>query len=241
MRDRTHPFPVRHSSVQEDWRAWLPEHKAHVFDNLGRQLETAYTMLSVSLNEALALRQTGHLGMSRQVAVVTAELSGLLACPLAAMLRTLGEHARHHGIVPNTVPLDPSNFRASRSLRTARMSALLYKIMLSQRSQFLHKVHILHEMVEDLEKDFAAKVAEIAEVTSEDSGEAWISLDELHYDLNTCLRESVVLLKSFLVVLPEEELGDFEREARRLPEPAEPRNAGSREIRHRRTASIAGK
>jgi hypothetical protein len=33
--------------------------------------------------------------------------------------------------------------------------------------------------------------------------ESWSALDTLHYDLNTCLRESIVVLKSFLRVLPD--------------------------------------
>ena len=34
-------------------------------------------------------------------------------------------------------------------------------------------------------------------------------LDKGHFDLNTCLRESIVLLKSFLVVLPDEQVTAF--------------------------------
>jgi hypothetical protein len=37
----------------------------------------------------------------------------------------------------------------------------------------------------------------------------WEALDSLHYDLNTCLRETIVVLKSFLLGLSPEELDAF--------------------------------
>ena len=36
-------------------------------------------------------------------------------------------------------------------------------------------------------------------------------MDAGHFDLNTCLRESMILLKCFLRVLPDEEIVDFEK------------------------------
>jgi hypothetical protein len=227
--------------VREDWRAWLPEDKSRVFYGFVQQFETAYAMLSVSLNEAMALRDAGLLGKSRQAATVTADVSRLLSDPLIAMLRALDSHARHYGTTPNTSPLDPANFRGPRSLRAARMSSLLCRILLSQRSQFLNKIHVLQEMVEDLQKDLSSSLEEVMDGTSVDPGETWLSLDTLHYDLNTCLRETIVLLKSFLHVLPEEEVGDFEREARRKPSPAAPPKVRARDIHHRRPALFAGK
>ncbi|MGC1289649.1 MAG: hypothetical protein WA855_00080, partial [Candidatus Acidiferrales bacterium] len=55
-------------------------------------------------------------------------------------------------------------------------------------------------------------------------------LDELHYDVNTCLRETVVVLKSFILALPPKNLPLFEDDlstaasaARELLRPAVPR------------------
>ncbi len=241
MRDQTHSLRGRLSSVSEDWRAWLPAEKARIFEDIGQQWETAYTMFSVSLDEAMTLRQTGQIGKSRQAAAVTAELSGLLCGPLISTLRALEGHARHHGLVPNAVPLNPANFRGNRCLRAARMNSLFSKVLLSQRSQFLHKVRALHEMVEDLERDFGATIQEVAECIEGDPAEVWVALDLLHYDLNTCLRETIVVFKSFLHVLPDEELAAFESEAREKARPAPARKDRPRDIRHRRPATIEGK
>ena len=44
----------------------------------------------------------------------------------------------------------------------------------------------------------------------------WAELEILHDDINTCLREITVVLKSFFCALPEEELGPFEQCLRSL-------------------------
>ena len=42
--------------------------------------------------------------------------------------------------------------------------------------------------------------------------ESWKILESHHYDLNTCLREAEVLLKSFLRALPADQVSDFAAE-----------------------------
>ena len=54
--------------------------------------------------------------------------------------------------------------------------------------------------------EFHLSATAIAEGTSTQPGVCWSELDTLHYDLNTCLRESVVVLKSFIYVLPAAEM-----------------------------------
>src|SRR2546427_8822588 len=84
-------------------------------------------------------------------------------------------HARHYGTVPNSAPLNPANFRGARRRRAARMSSLLSHVLLSQQSQFLHKVDELEGMVEDLAKEFRAAVAEDRKSTRLNSSHSQIS------------------------------------------------------------------
>ena len=91
------------------------------------------------------------------------------------------------------------------------MSGLLDRVLFSHRRQFLHKVSTLQEMVEDLERDFRNAAEDLAGSPCIDTETGWREMDWGHYDLNTCLRETIVLFKSFLVVLPAAQLGDFER------------------------------
>jgi len=215
--------PTRGKSVKDDWRAWLPEAKAHVFRDHVHQLESNYVMLSVSLDEAIELEQMGQPGKSQQAVGITSSLCKLLTQTLGGLLRALSEHAKHYGTIPNAVPLDPANFQGQRGQRSARMSSLLNHVLLSQRLQFLHKLSTLEEMVEDLGKDFRHAADDLAEGASLNSPKMWAEVDAGHYDLNTCLREAIVVFKSFLIALPEDQLGAFQdavREQSQLNEPA---------------------
>jgi len=65
------------------------------------------------------------------------------------------------------------------------------------------------ELTEDLRGTFVASVQELAEGAPLRTDQYWEALDASHYDLNTCLRESVVLFKCFLQALPLEQLPEF--------------------------------
>lgn len=210
MNYRVRALSARGISVQADWRAWLPVVKDEVFRSYVRLLEISYNIFSVSLDEALSLRQYGRFAKATQAVCVTPDLCSRFAHPLVALLWSLGEHAKHYGTVPNADPLNPANFQGARGQRAARISSLLCRILLSERAQFLHKVSTLTEMVEDLNLDFSAAAARIADRAFGDSDPEWLAVDAAHYDLNTCLREAIVVLKSFLMALPEDQLESFQ-------------------------------
>jgi len=241
VKDSSRPLSARGSSVQQDWRAWLPDDKAQIFRNHERHLESLYYMFSISLNEAIELKHAGLLVKSQRAIGMTSELCERLTCPLAGTLRALHEHAKHYGTIPNAAPLDPANYQGQKNKRSARMSDLLNRVLLSHRLQFLHKVSTLLEMVEDLGKDFRTAAGDLAEGLSTDPESGWNEVDANHYDLNTCLRETIVLLKSFLVVLPGCQLGTFQNAVckqsqvlvNELP-------IWERLIRHRRMPAFAG-
>jgi len=242
VNDFVRPPSARGKSVKDDWRAWLPEAKAQVFKKQVHELESSYGMLSVLLDEAIELRELGYPAKSSQAVGITSGLCKLLTEMLAGLLRALSEHAKHYGTIPNAAPLDPANFQGQKGQRSARMSSLLNHVLLSQRLQFLQKVSTLEEMVEDLGKDFRDAVDDLAEGFSLDPGKMWDDVDTDHYDLNTCLRESIVVFKSFLIALPENQLGIFQNtvhQQSQLQETVVPFPQGI--IRHRRTATIAGK
>ena len=238
MKDCDRPS-TRGRSVKDDWRAWLPEAKAQVFDKQVQRLESSYVMLSVSLNEAIELRHLGQPGKSLQAVGMTSGLCRLLTQTLAGLLRALSEHAKHYGTIPNAAPLDPANFQGHRGQRSARMSSLLNRVLFTHRLQFLHKVSTLEEMVDDLGKDFRSAADDLAEGTSLNPMEIWAEVDSDHYDLNTCLRESIVVFKSFLIAMPEGQLGAFQ-DTVRLQSQDVGLPSSQRVIRRRRMTAIAG-
>jgi len=243
LRDPFSPLSGRRGTVQDDWRARLPEEKLKVFTAYVRRLDSAYCMLSVALNEALALRHEGRLVKCCQAVNVTPSLCTRLTEPLASLIRVLSEHAKHYGTVPNTAPLDAQNFQTVKGQRSARMSNLLSKVLLSQRMQFLHKLSTLLEMVENLRKEYCESAEELCTGLATDPGLLWKTIDAAHYDLNTCLRETIVLLKSFLLALPEEQLAGFQKSVmgawRAVTQ--ESGTMANHDLWHRRIAHSAGK
>jgi hypothetical protein len=239
LNDYRGSLPLRGNSVQDDWRAGLPKEKAQVYNQHVHELESSYAMLSVSLNEAIELRQLGQPGKSKLAVGITSGLCKLLTQALGGLLHALSEHAKHYGTTPNAAPLDPANFQGQRGQRSARMSSLLNRVLLTHRLQFLHKVSTLEEMVDDLGKNFRMAADDLAEGTSLNPMEIWAEVDSDHYDLNTCLRESIVVFKSFLIAMPDGQLGAFQ-DTVRLQSQDVGVPSSQRVIRHRRMTAIAG-
>ncbi len=202
-------WPQRVRSVREDWFAWLPAEKDRVFEAAVSELEVDYSMLSVTLDEAFDHHGKG-LPTRAQIEVgVSGELFDRLAARLVRALRALEDHARHFGTLPNVAPLNPDFFRGETAQRMARKSSLLQTVLFSARSKFFHKLRLVAETVEDLQGEFRQAVEGMSDGASLHRSAGWDALDILHYDLNTCLRETIVVLKSFLCALPNEEVQSF--------------------------------
>jgi len=231
----------RYDSVQQDWRAFLPEAKSALFYAHAKELESAYLMLSVALDGALGLRRRGQSVKAVQAAEVTPELCDRLVLRLNSVLHAMRQQARHFGIVPNLAPLEASNFRTERAQRVARFSSLMSHVLFSERSQFMQKISALEQIVEELGGSFVEAVGSADPVDSGDPSVSWRALDACHFDLNTSLRETLVLLKSFLVVLPEEQLELLDFTIRGLCRARSTLHFPTAVIHARRMATVAGK
>jgi hypothetical protein len=237
--------PRRGTTVRDDWRSWLSDRKEEVFRARLFDLETSYGMLSVALNEALEFHRCGRVAKSWQAACVAPGLCDRMVLSLSGILFGMEGHARHYGTVPNAAPLEASNFRGSRGQRSAKINNLVSRVLLTERSQFFHKIRVLEDMIESLRKEFCAAAESLAGGASPNPALEWETLDSAHYDLNTCLREAIVILKSFLVVLPEDQLSRFDRSLKAL-QCRQVNSSSSSEsaiewYHRRRTAQFAGK
>jgi hypothetical protein len=93
----------------------------------------------------------------------------------------------------------------------------------------------------DIGKDFRLAVENLSSGACNDVDADWRVVDAAHYDINTCLREAIVLLKSFLLVLPEDQLGAFQKTVRSQMQVPEPSTfSDERLVRARRMASVGG-
>ena len=201
----------RTSSVQEDWVAWLPEEKDRLFDATLNELEISYGILSVTLDDAFNLCQQGKLAPAREQARMFAELFDRLAARLRGILRSLYEHSRQFGTFPNTAPLRPRFFRSERAQQVARSNNVLALVRFRARTRFFRKLGALEEIVAGLQREARETARDIAEGIAVSWRKQWTRLEVLDYDLNTSLRETTIVLKSFFCVLPIEELPVFRR------------------------------
>ena len=221
----------RTASVQEDWLAWLPEEKDRLFDGTVNELDRSYGILSVTLDDAFNLCQQGKLAPAREQARMFADLFDRLAGRLRGVLRSLYEHSHEFGTFPNTAPLRPGFFRSERGQQVARANNLLAVVRFRARTRFFRKLGALEEIVAGLQREARETAREIAEGVAVSWRKQWTRLEVLDYDLNTSLRETTIVLKSFFCVLPTEELSAFRQRMVSLsPKPFAGQNRRSAQV-----------
>jgi hypothetical protein len=89
------------------------------------------------------------------------------------------------------------------------MDNLLAKVVFRGRTRFFHKLHALKEIIEELQKETRVIVDDVSDGEPVFPDRAWREFEVLGYDLNTCMGETTVVLKSFFCALPPEELEAF--------------------------------
>jgi hypothetical protein len=203
---RKRSSPPARRNVSDDWIAVLPREKSQLFDIVVRDWECSYAMMSVALDDALSLRARGELVCACQQVSIAADLLSRLASILIAACDALADRGKHVGNLPVVEPLRSEFFRGDTAQGAASWNGLLHHVLFGGRSRFFHKIKILSGTVEQLGREFDRAAEDISMGMSVQPGEAWKALDSLHYDLNTCLRETEVVLKSFLRALPTDQV-----------------------------------
>jgi len=199
-----------------------------LFDATRNDLESSDFILSVTLDEALALCKGGQFDSAKERANVIAGLYDRLAIRIGHVIRVIRDHGSHFGTLPNVKPLSPSNFRGVAAQRVSMMNNLLAKVLFRERTRFFHKLSSLGEIIEDSQKEVRAIVNGISEGASKFPDRAWQQLEVLGYDLNTCMGETTVILKSFFCALPPEELETFREKLVNMTQARPPADPGHR-------------
>jgi hypothetical protein len=180
-----------------------------LFDLTRTDLESSSTILSIALDEALALCEQGEFEQAKESAVVFSDLFNRLAIRLSLVIRTIKEHGSHFGTLPNVTSLVSSNFRGTTAQRISWMSGILAKVVFRGRTRFFHKLESLGEIIEELQKEAQGIVTDVTDGAPIFPDRAWRELEVLSYDLSTCMGETTVVLKSFFCALPPDELETF--------------------------------
>jgi hypothetical protein len=196
----------RSVDVREDWLSSLPEDKDQLFESVRSELEPAYQITSIALNDVLTLRRENRLPPAAEQSAIIGTLFDRLGRLLQAVLRAMSEHGRHFGTVSVVIPLRPGFFRSANAQRVARNNHLVSRVLFSAEGRFYRKIRALLHIIAALQKE----MRNLARANANDVAASCDRLDELHYDLNTCLRETLVTFKSFLWVLPAPEMAAFQ-------------------------------
>lgn len=203
---------ISRSSVKEAWCARLPAEKNRIFDIVVRDWEEAYAIFSIPLDEAMALRSQSKLARARQCVEIAASVVIDLTAPLASSCLILEKWGHQLAAPPAVAALNPSFYRSEAARQYAQWNQLMHHVLFGSRSRFLHKVRVLEMSVSALGDEFHREANELSAGVHVHPDASWMRLDELHYDVNTSLRETVVVLKSFLLALPPKNLSLFHDE-----------------------------
>jgi hypothetical protein len=203
---------MRGRTVRDDWFAWLPEEMGQLFGATRNELEFSNEILSVTLDEVLALSEQEEFTIAKERVVAFGELFDRLAIRLRLVIRTIEEHGSHFGTLPNVTPLAAENFRGTTAQRISFVDSLLSKVVFRGRTPFFHKLYALKEIIEELQNETRIIVEDVIDGAPVFPVRAWRELEVLGYDLNTCMGETTIMLKSFFCALPDDEVEVFRRE-----------------------------
>ena len=88
---------------------------------------------------------------------------------------------------------------------------LLYRLPGLRQVKFLRKIHILRQVAACSNVEFHRAAISLASPSATiPLALSWAKVVDCHYDLNTCLRESLVMLKCSLRTLSANQLGSFQ-------------------------------
>jgi hypothetical protein len=204
-------------TVMDDWIAALPRDKAQLFDVVVRRWESFYAMMSVALDDGFSFRARGELVCARRQVTVSADLFTRLAGVLIGSCNAAAARGRQMASVPPVEPLNPSFFRGDTARSAAARSEFLHGVLITSRLRFAQKLKILSETMLLLAGEFNGAAEDISAEITIAPPSSWATLETLHDDFTTCMRENEVVLKCFLRALPADQLEAFRVELDSTP------------------------
>jgi len=205
------PFPRMGTSVEVDWFGALPETQLNAFRSYSKDAESLYSMFSISLDEAITQRNKGSKKKCIRLVTLSSDLCGRLAGCLDTLFYSMAEHCKEYGITPSFAPLRTEYFCGRPAKWSALRCCLLYRLPGLRQVKFLRKIHILRQVAACSNIEFHRAAISLASPSATiPLALSWAKVVDCHYDLNTCLRESLVMLKCSLRTLSANQLGSFQ-------------------------------
>jgi hypothetical protein len=197
------------STVRRDWHSPLTDDKDLVFMLGVNTVTNSYDIFGIELDEGLRSFRRGQPVLAREHTLVSADLCERFVGPLSGLLSALEQHARHYGTLPTVDPLHAEHFRGDAPRRAAALNDLLSQVLWRHHLRFMHKLRTLSEITFNLCSSYRNVAERVAEGSSISCRQDFDALECAHFDLTTAFREATVLLKCFLVALPDQEVKFF--------------------------------
>jgi hypothetical protein len=197
------------TAVQQDWIAWIPCQSLELFEQVREELDGSCVALAVILNEALDDQSRASSNIDPEMALLFAGLFERLADRLASVLDALEQHGRAHGTRANATPLRASDFRSAHARLTAYMDQWRQFWPATGYAMFHAKIESMHRIVSTLRQQAQQEVSAITGGQARNTQAHWRRLEPLQDDLNTCLQETTIVLKSFFCAIPASEVPLF--------------------------------
>src|SRR5262249_5594981 len=161
------------------WYANLSKDKTALLMAVRRELEIAYSMFSVALDQAVATRKHGRPALAKDHVAVSADLCVRFGTALEKVLQALGRHGRHFSSPPNITDLNSESFLGTRARQAVLKHNLYSRILFGLDNRFLHKIQTLAEIADDLTEEYLDTSAEMIEGAGSSKEQYWKQLTHL--------------------------------------------------------------
>ena len=194
--------PSGPDAVNRLWRTALEPKCASVYHDVVAEVNSTFTMFSVALNDALAVREEEP-ALADRLIEMSLELLGRFLNALEALVKVMTNCSPGLHRWPQVRPLAAENFRSASTVTLARRQALLHTILLSSRMRFLQKLADIGRAASRLAEEYTEAAQDVL-VGGSSAVAGWQTLDQAHYDLNTLWQETQIVFKAVLHFIPEE-------------------------------------
>lgn len=179
-----------------------------VFESIALELETHTAMLGVALNDAIEECEDGRLDIAWKLVRLAAEGWLRLAEIVTVTLNTVNDYMPVARVVVPARQMGKQRYLSPVMFDYARTNDFLQQFMFRSKMRFQMHLRVLRKAVELLTADFT-QVYRSAGQAKHYPPELWRAIDLRFHDFDLLTKESLLALRSFLMGLPDSELGPF--------------------------------
>jgi hypothetical protein len=197
------------------WRAarvgQLSDDQLAIYTPLSTEVETQVAIVSISLNDAIEERNSGHHETAWRLVRLSASEWQRVAEIITAVLDSLKKNmASARALIPYR-GMVARRFKSQTMMDFLRMYEFLDKLLFRSRMRFQLQIHMLRKATATLTTEFT-RAYQYGERTEDRPPELWQRLDIYSHDFDLVTKETLMAFRAFLVCLPDSDLEAFAAE-----------------------------